>query len=138
MDLVCVARNLHRIFEPFFTTKPTDEGTGLGLSVVHGIVQSHDGCIIVESQIDQGATFTIYLPSTNESPPADDCEAPIQDPVMAEATTNHCILYLDDDEGVLNVLRQILERRGYRLQCFCETEAALGLSAIVPGTSTLW
>jgi signal transduction histidine kinase len=66
---------LARIYEPFFTTKEVGHGTGLGLSVVHGIVESHSGAILVESLRDQGTTFTIYLPRlvgclAGDTPPA--------------------------------------------------------------------
>jgi len=53
---------MKNIFNPFFTTKDIDQGTGLGLSVVHGIVTSHDGTLEVESAVDKGAKFTIQLP----------------------------------------------------------------------------
>ena len=120
------AATLQRIFEPFFTTKPVDEGTGLGLSVVHGIVQGHDGVITVESQPGQGAVFTIYLPAVFEEnkTPVAECgtkqtpEKSCDDPALS-------ILYLDDDSSVLLLVKRLLERQGHKVTSFVDPREAI-------------
>ena len=120
MDATTVAR----IFEPFFTTKPLDEGTGLGLSVVHGIIEAHDGVIAVESARGQGTTFTIFLPVAESVVPAVAApHKPTSAPQPSAAGVH--ILYLDDDDALIFLVRRILERRGYRVSGFSDQQEAV-------------
>jgi len=61
------AQDLNKIFDPFYTTKPVGKGTGLGLSIIYGIIESHGGIIICQSQLNQGTSFTITLPIEREN-----------------------------------------------------------------------
>jgi PAS domain S-box-containing protein len=105
------APTLTRIFEPFFTTKAPGQGTGLGLSVVHGIVRNHGGAIVVESEVGRGSTFTLYLP-VSETPVS---AAPLSFPSGAQARgLGEHILYLDDEESLVSLAERYLARLGYR------------------------
>jgi signal transduction histidine kinase len=111
-----------RIFEPFFTTKPVGQGTGLGLSVVHGIVTAHHGAITVDSAPGQGSTFHLYLPSVRPRPPLPSAEA-----AQAEAWQGQGqhVLYVDDDEAMLLVVERILLKAGYRVSAYQDPQEAL-------------
>jgi signal transduction histidine kinase/ActR/RegA family two-component response regulator/CHASE1-domain containing sensor protein len=105
------AKTLDHLFDPFFTTKDVGEGTGLGLSVVHGIVSSHGGRIFVESEPGIGTTFTIYLPS---AAPLTSSET--VGPVVTEAVRGHeHVLLVDDDLPLLQTTTEMLEALGYRV-----------------------
>ncbi|MGA8239783.1 MAG: response regulator [Desulfobacterales bacterium] len=98
-----------RIFEPFFTTKEMGRGTGLGLASVFGIVKSLGGFIEVESEIERGTTFRIYLPASSRTLAADPQPAGEQ-PAMASSRT---VLLVDDEEVVLDVGVRMLQHFGY-------------------------
>jgi PAS domain S-box-containing protein len=110
-----------RIFEPFFTTKPVGEGTGLGLSVVHGIVKSHKGNITVYSEPGRGSVFKVYLPKA-VTPVAEKAEAPKPIPKGKER-----VLFVDDEEIIVQSMRNMLERLGYKVTTVTESEEALKL-----------
>ncbi|MBI5814344.1 MAG: PAS domain S-box protein [Nitrospinae bacterium] len=109
-----------RIFEPFFTTKPTGEGTGLGLSVVHGIVKGHGGEITVYSQPGEGATFNIYFPATEEKARAEDEPAAFHKGYGS-------ILLVDDTDAMLSVGGKMLTRLGYKVTAVSRPKDALEL-----------
>jgi CheY-like chemotaxis protein len=119
------AATLERVFEPFFTTKAVDEGTGLGLSVVHGIVQTHEGAITVDSAPGNGTTFTLYLPvatATANAAPTDG--AAFIEPAVSHYRGKH-ILYLDDDDAMVSMVTRLLERRGFRVSGYSTSSEAL-------------
>src|SRR5208337_1787653 len=103
---------LERIFDPFFTTKPVGEGTGLGLSAVHGIVQSLGGAIGVSSEPGKGSAFRVYLPS-HQSPSA--AEVPMTGPIPRG--TEH-ILLVDDEAAIVEIGTEFLQDLGYRVTAF--------------------
>ena len=106
-----------RLFEPFFTTRGT-AGTGLGLSVAHGIVADHDGSITVESTIGEGSTFHVYLPVVEGG----EAHAPAEDVVLGHG--EH-IMYVDDEEALVFVMTRLLKRLGYRSTGYSDADEAL-------------
>lgn len=110
---------LDRIFEPYFTTKEPDQGTGMGLAVVHGIVMSHGGAIRVKSAPGEGTSFDVLFPRV-ESEAAHEGEDMEALPKGSER-----ILFVDDEEALTDLGRQILERLGYEVECFTNSPEAL-------------
>jgi len=103
-------KTMERIFDPFFTTKGHAEGTGLGLSVVHGIVRNHGGAITVSSMPGAGATFEVFLPRIDQADRVEGAKAEGE-----ELSGTGRILFVDDEEDVLFGCKQMLERLGYQL-----------------------
>jgi two-component system CheB/CheR fusion protein len=110
-----------RIFEPFFTTKPAGEGTGLGLSVVYGIVKSHKGGIAVASEPGKGSTFEVFLPKSDKGLPVG-AEGP-----ETIARGSERVLFVDDDEMIVISVRNMLQRLGYTVTAIADSREALNL-----------
>lgn len=110
-----------RIFEPFFTTKGIGRGTGLGLATVYGIVKQSGGHIAVQSEVDKGSTFRVYLPRAEGTPAA---ERPSSNP-SATGDGRDTILLVEDERPVRELTRQFLELNGY-----CVLEAKDGPDAL--------
>lgn len=109
------------IFEPYFTTKEVGAGTGLGLSVVHGIVKSHGGEIFIDSIVDQGTVFTIYFPITREQPreiPAKSFDLP---------KGRESVLLVDDEPAIIKMTSQLLIHLGYSVTSRTDSAEALAL-----------
>ena len=101
------AQQLERIFEPFFTTKPVGAGTGLGLSLVHGIVLDHGAALEVSSSPGTGTTFSVYLPLTEAEPAQEPA------PLAAPRGNGETILVVDDEESLVRLAEEVLASLGY-------------------------
>jgi len=118
---------INRIFDPFFTTKKPDEGTGLGLSVVKGIIQQHDGYITVESQPGRGSAFIVYLPKVAEQSGG---EVVSEEPVP---TGHERVLLIDDEKALTETGQEFLEGLGYEVTVRNSSVEALKLFTDDPG-----
>ena len=99
---------LDRVFEPFFTTKHQGEGTGLGLAMVYGIVQGHNGQIYCFSKPGTGTTFEIYLPACEE-----EREVTVADSQIFKSFGTETILMVDDEDPIRDLGSKILKKAGY-------------------------
>jgi CheY-like chemotaxis protein len=122
---------MKRIFDPYFTTKPVGDGTGLGLAVVHGIVQSHKGAIRVESQLGRGSSFQICFPC-HESPAFEVVVENAEPPRGKER-----ILFVDDEAAITEVTRRTLEKLGYTVVAKTSSLEALAAFQQSPHTFDL-
>ncbi len=112
-----------KIFEPYFTTKPQGKGSGLGLSVVYGIVKNHGGHINVYSEEEKGSTFNVYLPLMQETPDIQPVE--VKTPIAVSGDEH--ILLVDDEEMIVELGSRLLEKSGYRVTTCQNGAAALEL-----------
>ena len=115
------AHILDRIFDPFFTTKETGEGTGMGLSMVHGIVGSYEGAITACSEPGEGSTFKVYLPVVERQL---ELQIQVEEPI---AIGTERILFVDDEPALVNIGKQMLESLGYTVTTRTSSIEALKL-----------
>ena len=115
------AETMGRIFDAFYTTKPAGVGVGLGLSMVHGIMRSHGGAVAVESTPGKGSSFALYFPAAPHQ---------TRDKVGIEGShvvrsAGKRVLYVDDEEALVSLIRRAFERLGYRIMAFTAPAEAL-------------
>ncbi|MBV8496915.1 MAG: response regulator [Gammaproteobacteria bacterium] len=118
---------VERIFDPFFTTKPVGTGTGLGLSLVHGIVLDHEAALEVDSHPGSGTTFSVCLPLIDGEP----AEEPA--PLAAPLGNGETILVVDDEEPLVQLAEEVLATLGYEPVGCTGAEQALRLVRAAPG-----
>ncbi len=107
---------ISNIFEPYFTTKEIGEGTGLGMAVVHGIVQDHNGYIEVESEPGKGTTFQVYLPVSNNK-----TDLPLTETEDKKAKGGgESILFVDDEIKIVSIAEEVLSSYGYKVKTFVD------------------
>lgn len=124
-------QNVHTIFEPYFTTKPVGEGTGMGLAVVHGIIENYGGQITIDSEISEGSCFTIYLPITKRR----NIDTSTKKEDLPLGTEN--ILFVDDEASITKLGCKILDQLGYSVTTRSNSIDALELFKSNPKTFDL-
>jgi CheY-like chemotaxis protein len=118
---------IDRIFEPFFTTRSDGEGSGMGLSVVHGIVEGHGGAVTVQSEVGAGTVFRVYLPRVVAvSPPAKAKQ------VSAMPRGTERVLFVDDEVSHVNLAQRMLGRLGYTVSAVDKASEALEMFLAAP------
>jgi PAS domain S-box-containing protein len=124
---------MSRMFEPFYTTKGEGQGSGLGLSIVYGIVRQSGGHITVESEVGRGATFKILLPRVYESV-TPEVEAPVRETARREAAT---VMFVEDDANLFTLMSGVIENAGYHTLASSDPLEALRIGLEHPGTIDL-
>jgi signal transduction histidine kinase/ActR/RegA family two-component response regulator len=112
---------LKRIFDPYFTTKGVGEGSGMGLSVVHGIIKSHGGSISVSSEPGKGTVFHVLFPCIEDKP------EPNVEIALEVSGGNESVLFVDDEKAMVDAIQPMLERLGYKVTA--RTSSIEGLEA---------
>lgn len=115
---------IDKIFDPFFTTKELHEGTGMGLATVQGIMKQHGGMIQVNSTVDHGSRFDLYFPELQERATTQKTEAPVQYNLPGGKEQ---ILFVDDDEMLAELGKQMLGSMGYKVAVMNDSQEALKL-----------
>lgn len=118
---------VNRIFDPYFTTWEIGQGTGMGLSVVQGIVKSHSGAVYIDNQSGSGAVFTVLLPLADRPPKA---ETKTETGRPADSAS---ILFVDDEVSIAKMFDRMLTRLGYRVETRTNPVDALELFRAQPG-----
>lgn len=122
---------INRIFDPYFTTKAIGKGSGMGLSIVHGIVKNHGGAICVDSNLGKGTTFRLLFPvvdekAVNKTKTADEF-----------SLGTETILFVDDEQAITDMTQKVLEKLGYRVEARLNPVEALDLFKLKPDTFDL-
>ncbi len=123
-----------RIFDPYFTTKDVGEGSGLGLAMVHGIVRKYNGAVTVDSVPGKGSCFNVYLPLTDGTV---DEPSHTDDDMTSLPRGKENIVLVDDEDIILKVGRDMLEKLGYKVKAFKNSNDALNVFRLEPGTIDL-
>lgn len=114
-------KNISKIFEPFFTTKEKGKGTGLGLSMVYGAISDHEGYLSVQSTLGVGSVFTVFLPAAPAAAPDGSTES------FMQTSPRETLLVVDDDQVILDFMREALEYQGYRVFATGDSSVAMDI-----------